>query len=373
MKGFVLDSDIEDRSVPVNAKFINNYMIHANGEFVKVYLMLLYYLSDRDRQLSIEGLGDSLEQNEKAVIRALKYWEQMNLLSLKYSDSHDICGITIRSFADSAGEKSTGAIAATKELPDESFAPSRGVTGHEDAAPAKADSVNVTVSAEVPQKKASLAGVSNDEDFSALVVAVQQYTGTTLGRTNTESLAYMYDTLGFPIEVIEYIVEICVKEGHKSIRYMESVAIDWYSRGIKTLEQAKVEGVVCHKDVFTVMKALGLKGRYPSTDEKNTINSWLNDYGVDVNVVAEACRRTIDRLHSADFRYVEGILKDWKKNSVRNLEDVKRLDEAFLDKKAASRQTTQNAAKNTAKTNRFHNCRQRDNSYEDVILDISQY
>lgn len=365
MGGIVLDSDA-DSSVAVSSKFISSYMVDANGDYVKVYLMLLYYLSDRSREMSLAVLGDSLALNENTVMRALKYWEKMNLLALKYSDDNVISGVTIKSFIEGAGHRDRQA--ATKE--EDYIIKTKAVVAD------KQKQTGVSDDNVCPDKKPDIKKVGKDEDFGAFLVAVQQYTGTTLSKANVESFAYMYDVLGLPLEVIEYIVEICVGEGHKSVRYMEAVARDWYNRGIVTLEQAKVQGVVCHKDVYTVMKALGLSGRYPTPEEKNNIERWLKDYGFDVGIVVEACNRTMDRLHSADFRYVEGILKDWKKCSVKCLDDIRKLDEAYKEEQKSKGRTngaSQADKKRTVKNNKFHNFEQRDADYEDLMIDINAY
>lgn len=365
MGGIVLDSDA-DSSVAVSSRFISSYMVDANGDYVKVYLMLLYYLSDRSREMSLAVLGASLALNENTVMRALKYWEKLNLISLKYNEDNVISKVTIRPLFDGAPHSDRQA--ATKE---ETY------DIKTDAALAvKKKQKQVHGEKVCPDKKPDIKKVGHDEDFGAFLVAVQQYTGATLSKANVESFAYIYDVLGMPLEVIEYIVEICVGEGHKSVRYMEAVARDWYNRGIMTLEQAKVHGIVCHKDVYTVMKALGLSGRHPAPDEKSTIEHWFKDYEFDVSIVVEACNRTMDRLHSADFRYVEGILKDWKKRGVRHIDDIKQLDESYKEEqmlKNKGSSTFQTDKKHTVKNNRFHNFEQRDVDYDDMMIDISTY
>ncbi len=365
MGGIVLDSDA-DGSVAVSARFISNYMVDANGDYVKVYLMLLYYLSDRSRELSLETLGDSLALNEKTVMRALKYWEKMNLLTLKYSSDNVVSAVTVKSLIDSVSDKVRQA--ATKEV-DYSTRTEKQIV-----AAGKTSEVEVTNAC--PDKKPDIKRINTDEDFGALLVAVQQYTGTTLSKASVESFAYMYDVLKLPLEVIEYIVEVCVGEGHKSVRYMEAVARDWYGRGIVTLEQAKVQGVVCQKDVYTVMKALGLSGRNPTPKEKSDIVIWLREYGFDLNIVVEACNRNMDKHHRADFKYVEGILKDWKKKGVKHLDDIKKLDAAYKEEQKSKNRLTgtgQTDKRTTVKNNKFHNFEQRDADYEDLKIDINAY
>ena len=65
--------------------FVDNYMIRANGEYIKVYIYLLRMVSD-GANFSIPCLADVLELTERDVTRALKYWEKESLLRMELKD-----------------------------------------------------------------------------------------------------------------------------------------------------------------------------------------------------------------------------------------------------------------------------------------------
>ena len=67
--------------------FVDNYMIRANGEYIKVYIYLLRMVSD-GANFSIPCLADVLELTERDVTRALKYWEKESLLRMELSLIH---------------------------------------------------------------------------------------------------------------------------------------------------------------------------------------------------------------------------------------------------------------------------------------------
>ena len=77
-------TDTPEGATVVQNAFIDQYMPHANGEFVKVYLYLLR-CADTERELSLSSIADVFEHTEKDVSRALSYWEKQNLLRLKLS------------------------------------------------------------------------------------------------------------------------------------------------------------------------------------------------------------------------------------------------------------------------------------------------
>ena len=54
-------------------EFIDHHMVQANGEYVKVYLLLLRHLHRPEGMLSVSEMADMLECTEKDVRRALRY------------------------------------------------------------------------------------------------------------------------------------------------------------------------------------------------------------------------------------------------------------------------------------------------------------
>mgnify|MGYP003296829742 CR=1 FL=1 len=86
-----LKNRFQGNTTVVENDFIDNYITKANGEYVKVYLMLLRHLG-AGSSLSISGLADCLECTEKDILRAFKYWTKVGLLKMDYDESGNICG-----------------------------------------------------------------------------------------------------------------------------------------------------------------------------------------------------------------------------------------------------------------------------------------
>ena len=61
-------------------EFIDRYMVKANGEYVKIYLLLLRHLNRPEGILTIPEMADILECTENDIRRALKYWKRQGLL-----------------------------------------------------------------------------------------------------------------------------------------------------------------------------------------------------------------------------------------------------------------------------------------------------
>ncbi|MGI6069255.1 MAG: DnaD domain protein [Blautia sp.] len=335
--------------------FIENYMPEANGEFVKVYLYLLHILSGTSSFTLADG-ADALNCTERDILRALKYWAKAGLLELSFDSSKKLDGIRLLPLA--GPEKET--------VPKEQPAKTPAKKAHEEEAAAK-----TSIPSEGTVKKAAIPTLSldtiktlqKDEDFVQLLFIAEQYLGRTLSSTDTNRIAYFYDQLQMSCELIEYLIEYCVSGGHKSIRYIESVALSWAGRGIVTVEQAKEESSHYNKNYFAILKALGIKNRHPVEAEISIMDSWLGEYGFTIDIVKEACTRTVLQTGQSSFQYADRILRDWKDKGVHSVEDIAPLDAKHSRKKTAVRNTPKVAA---SSGNRFNNFHQRDYDFEEL-------
>ena len=78
----------------VSNRFVDDYMAEANGEFVKVYLLLLRQMT-LGGELSVAGMADRLNNTEADVLRALKYWKKTGLIRLEYDRAGTLAGILL--------------------------------------------------------------------------------------------------------------------------------------------------------------------------------------------------------------------------------------------------------------------------------------
>ena len=78
MADLTLHKDNSNAATIISNHFIDEYMINANGEFVKIYLYLLRCMNSPDCSFSISKAADTFNHTEKDIQRALKYWEKMN-------------------------------------------------------------------------------------------------------------------------------------------------------------------------------------------------------------------------------------------------------------------------------------------------------
>ncbi len=185
MTKLTLRNCAQDNVTVLENEFIDQYMVKANGEYVKVYLLVLRHLGESSGMLSISEMADVLECTEKDVLRALKYWKKQGILD--YSEAY----------------------------------------GEPTAAPAP--------SRETVSRRPS----RDDKEFKELLFVAEQYLGKTLSSTDIDTITYFFDSLNMTADLIEYLIEYCVENGHKSMHYIRAVALSWDSQNIRTVEEAK--------------------------------------------------------------------------------------------------------------------------------------
>lgn len=328
---------------PVSNRFIDWFLPEANGEFVKVYLLLLRRISEGG-ELSVSYMADKLNHTEKDVLRALKYWERMKLLRLEYGTENRLSGLEL--LPEGAGdtvdageteEESYVSVPETvpeEEMPEEKrFKEALPEEGKPEEKQLEEDRPAGTPFEEKrPGEKQSekrpvdLRELQEDEDFGQLLDLVSCYLGKLLTSRDCDVLANLYAGVGMSTELLEYLVEYCVSNEHRSMRYIETVALNWHERGIETVEQARAETANGGKNTYAVLKAFGLGGRNPAAAERSMIDRWFRDYSFPVDIVLEACDRTMRTIHQPSFEYADKILKEWKEKGVRKVGDIARLD-----------------------------------------------
>ena len=322
--------------------FIDNYMPEANGEFVKVYIYLLRALSSAPVSFSLEQMADRLLCTERDILRALKYWAKQQLLTLDFADNNKLCGISLLTPASPAG-------AAHEEISVTSEQPS-------DEDPA----ARIRAQALTPDRVNEL---KQNEDIIQLLYVAEQYLGKTLSPTEIQKILFFYDGLGMSADLIEYLIEYCVGHNHKSIRYIEKVALAWAEEGVTSVEEAKQSGSRYNKDYFSILKALGITNRNPVETEITLMDTWLKTYGFSMEIIQEACNRTVLQTGQASFQYTDKILEGWKKKEVRTIDDIRTLDTEHKkrrqDKKAAASRPAQPSG------NRFNNFQQREYNFDE--------
>ncbi len=196
----------------------------------------------------------------------------------------------------------------------------------------------------------------------------EQYLEKTLSPKEIDTIAYFLEKLNLSEDLIDYLIESCVEAGHKSMRYIEKVALSWHEQGIKTVKQAKSSAQIYNTACYSVLNAYGIKNRAPVDAEITFIRKWTQEYAFSLDIILEACKRTMQTIHNPSFEYTDSILKKWFNKKVRSLKDVESLDTEYLkskSKQANEKKEAALSAKKTVKT-KFNNFDEREYNMSDL-------
>lgn len=461
MKKLTLTNHVQRETTVLENEFIDHYMAKANGEYVKVYLLLLRHLNAPSGTLTISRIADLLDHTEKDVIRALNYWKKQGLLEYEDTASRKAAsakgsgsarrrvsetetasrrmsetetGSRRMSEAETASRRDSGTDTGSRRMPETEAGLRRdpgaetgprrmaeAETGLRRMAEAESGSRRMSESETAPRRisdtesvpqrmsgaessssahmqeapaaqrhqrtesdahpdAASLrdlfarkeAFLSEDyeplppvpevsnlqqyksrKEFKELLFVAEQYLGKTLSSTDIETIAYFYETLHMSLDLTEYLIEYCVENGHKSMHYIRKVALSWHERGISTVAEAKAGSLSYNRNCYSVLNAFGIKGRSPAASELTYIKKWTEEYGFSLEIIVEACNKTISTIHQPSFDYADTILRDWLSKKVQRLEDIKAIDAGFLKEKERRKKQTSKASASRNKFNNF--------------------
>ena len=335
MSRFTIYQDNYADTTIVSNLFIDEYMKDANDAQLKVYLYLLRMMSAH-KATSISDIADQFNHTEKDVMRALKYWEKNHLLSLEYDDAKNISGIRLLN-VDSKPCADIVPLTSVVSIPSREPAPKKdgAVTPETDKAYAY----------EKPSYSLDrLREFKNNEETSQILFVAEQYIGKPLSTNEIRTILFFSDKLGFSSDLIDYLIQYCVDKGKKDFRYIEKVAISWAEEGITTPKQAAKYACKYDKNVYDIMKALG-KSSAPTKAEADYAIKWIREYGFTVDIIMEACQRTVLATDKHRFEYADSILKSWYKENVHHKGDILALDSAYIQNKSSSPKSAPIAAK----------------------------
>ncbi|MCC8137985.1 MAG: DnaD domain protein [Clostridiales bacterium] len=394
-------TDTPEGATVVQNTFIDQYMPQANGEFVKVYLYLLR-CANSGREFSVSSVADVFEHTEKDVLRALTYWERQNLIRTKCTGEGEIVSVTFtdpgcystpviyaeelpadiptEENGNNSAARGTGACwAGRSDLYSDGIAGcSTGQTEQRSPAPDETQ-VREPEDSEMDSPALSALSASAQKELRELFPVAEQYLRRPLSASEQSDFVYYYQTLGFSADLIEYLLDYCLTHGTTSRHYMRKVALSWAEAGITTVQEAKQESGLYNKNYYQILKAFGIRNRHPAPSEQEWMSKWMDEYGFPMDLILEACRRTIDQTHEPSFRYADGILGQWHNDNIHTIEEVEAADRKWeqgqalkknAQKTADGQKTGQEPAQSArtgrtqGKPNRFNSFTQRSYDYD---------
>ena len=259
---------------PLENLYIQEYMLRAPGDFVKVYiygLMQCYHPAER---MSLAAMAKDLGMEEDAVFRAFQYWERQ------------------------------GAVRRVGDNP-----PAYAYKNLKQA--------QLTASTD-PSQDLYRYREFNEELRSLFDKKRRLY------EQDYQRIYDWMEILELPQEVVLMLIRHCIDlYGIRfSFEKADALAREWAQGGVTTIEDVEEmtrSSKQMKQDLRRVLRRLGQR-REPSQDEEALFNKWVRDWGFTAVAVLEACRETTKGTPT--MAYLDGILSRQHKLGTRDAGEI---------------------------------------------------
>jgi len=329
---------------PLPNIFIDKYMPIAHPTYCALYIYCFRKSSNNRASISVKEMARTFRILESDVIGSFEYWRDKNLvvLSLDENVNLNINFIDISEHDINQDDLLEEAL-NTPEPIIEKFI--------------KVNHIQLDNKPTYSPKELEMYK-DNYEEINHIFSLAESALGKLLTSNDLSTIFGFYDWLRLPLDVIEVLMNYCVGRNQRNLRYMEKIAISWAEEDINTKEKALDHINNRNKDFRAILKSFGIGGREPVKLEIEFMKVWLYEYSMPLDLIFEACARTIIQTGQPQFKYADTILSNWNKNGARTLTEVEALDNSFQKDK---KNTKGKSAKNKSK---IVNYNQRTRDYE---------
>lgn len=316
----------------VPSKIVDEGLKYSDGVKLKV---LLYVLRNSDKELDDDDISAGTAVNVTDIPEALDYWVSLGVLSKtkneytfpestneNVSDNNSNVEININSVVHNTEIENNPIVNEEKTEQKHRFTVTR---------PQKPDYVFTSQRLAV------------DEELTLLVNEAQAAFGKTLANSDISTLLMLKDTCGLPLDVILMLIHYCISIGKGNMRTVEKIGIGWADDGIYTVEAAenKIRQIkLTNKNFAIVSSAFGLSNvGSPTKKQLEFGDKWVGEWKFSPEMIREAYERCVDTKGSLNYKYIDGILKRWHANGIRNTNDIitfEKLSSKQVEKKKTS-------------------------------------
>lgn len=268
-------------------------MPSAPGEFVKVYLLGLKYCRNSNlSSISNNIIAKTLSILESDVKKAWEYWQKQGILTFDKDEQNNY---VIKYFHISS------LMLEGKKLPT------------------KEDSSN--------------------KHLEDMYKTVEFMYGRPISHKELNIITSWMDDLLFTPEMIMLLVEYCFELGKRDLNYLNKVALNWYDQKITSYDEATAylsSYKEKHESYYKIMNYLGFK-RTPTKAETSTMDKWIVDYKMNLDLIYEACNKTL-AIDKPNFKYIDKVMTEWHQKNYSCLKDIE--DEKQTTKKQKKQKET---------------------------------
>lgn len=259
--------------------FFTEYMSEANGDFIKVYLCLVF-LAKYNKEIKLNDLSKKLNIDLQTIQTALNYWEEKGVLTKQVN------GYIINNLQE--------------------------IELH------KLYSPNLTLSQEDIKRNEK-----NKYRAKAIECINNMYFQGVMSPAWYSDIDLWFKKYEFDEQVMISLFDYCFNKSALHKNYVKTVAEAWSKNNVKTYEDLEAYSEKQEK-MIKLKKDIAKKlGRYsPLTQfEEAYIEKWVLEYGYDLKVINIALKKTTSKANPS-FDYLDKLLSDWHDRNLKTELDV---------------------------------------------------
>ena len=277
--------------------FFTEYLSMANGDYIKVYLCLLF-LGKYSKDIKINDLSKKLNIPYATIQSALTFWEDQGVITKKLN------GYILNNLQEIELHKSY--------VPNLTLSPEKIKQNEKSQYRAKAiDSINNTY----------FQGVMSPSWYSDIDLWFNKY--------------------GFDEQVMVALFDFCFNRSALNKFYIQKVAEDWASNKIHSYND--LEAYSSKRDTMNkVRKDIAKKlGRYNKLTqfEEDYIDKWMLDYNYNMDIINIALKKTTSKS-SPSFDYIDKLITNWHEKGLKTPEEVEKFLTEFKQKNTVKKEET---------------------------------
>ncbi|MCH5296772.1 MAG: DnaD domain protein [Ruminococcus sp.] len=318
----------------VPSKIVDEGLKYSDGVKLKV---LLYVLRNSDKELDDKDISKGTGVNVTDIPEALDYWVSLGVLS-KVNDEY--------TFPESTNAEIYNKNNSLKENTDVLISDNNSLVENTPIEKEEKIEQKQRFTVTRPQKPDYVftsQRLAVDEELALLVNEAQSTFGKTLSNSDISTLLMLKDTCGLPLDVILMLIQYCISIGKGNMRTVEKIGIGWADDGIYTLEAAdnKIRQIKQTSKNFAVVSSVfGISNvGTPTKKQLEYGDKWVGEWKFSPEMLREAYERCVDTKGMMNLKYIDGILKRWHANGIRNTNDLitfEKLSSKQGDKKKPS-------------------------------------
>lgn len=270
--------------------FFTEYLSQSKGDYIKVYLYIIF-LSKYGKDVKINDLSKKLELDFKVIQDAIKYWEDLGVIT----------------------KKNTGYIINNLQE----------IELHKLYKPKVALSAEAQKQTAQNQRRAQAIENINNEFFQG-IMSPSWY----------NDIELWFKKYNFDEEVMIALFRYCFNRSALHRNYIQTVADAWHSNKIQNFNDldtyyAKQEKLnILYK---SITKKLGYN-RQLTQYEQAYVQKWSIDYGFSFDIIEIALKKTTSKVNP-NFDYLDKLLTDWHDRNFKAVAEIENFLSQLKQKK----------------------------------------